>query len=374
VQSRSTKRIPRQNLATDAAVAGARRAADDTRRDASSYGSGARHVNVFFDFTDLELYYYHGSLAAIETMSDIPSDLAQLRRRIDEVDDRLQDLLVERLEIVSRIAAHKRGNDNVAAHQPAREAQIIRRLVSRYHGLFPPATLVRMWRELLAATTRLQGRFTIAVYAPPEAQGFWDIARDHYGSHTPMLTFRSTAQVIRALTEGHAAIGVLPMPEEEDPDPWWRHLLSTHDHAPHVIARLPFGARGNARSDSADALAIGYGGQHETGRDRTLIATENAPDISRGRMFATLSALGLACTFMASCEHAEGVNTLIEIDGFLPITDPRFARLREQFGPALYRLLGFGGYAVPLSAAELAPPRISEAPTSAGSAAAAARG
>lgn len=307
-------------------------------------------------------------------MSDIPSDLEQLRRRIDEIDDRLQDLLVERINIVSRVATHKRGNGGVAAHQPAREAEIIRRLISRNQRPFPPATLVRMWRELLAATTRLQGAFTIAIYSPPEAQGFWDIARDHYGSHTPMLAYRSTGQVIRAVTEGQAAIGVLPMPEEENPDPWWRHLLSTHENAPHVIARLPFGARGNARSDSADALAIGHGGQQRTGRDRTLIATENAPDISRGRMFSTLSALGLACTFMASCEHAEGANTLIEIDGFVPASDPRLARLREQLGPALYRLLPFGGYAVPLSAAELSPPQISGFTTSAGIVAAAVKG
>ncbi len=304
-------------------------------------------------------------------MSEITSDLEQLRRRIDEIDDRLQDLLVERINIVSRVAAHKRGSDGLAAHQPSREAEIIRRLISRNHGPFPPATLVRMWRELLAATTRLQGAFTIAVYAPPEALGFWDIARDHYGSHTPMLTYRSTAQVIRALTEGQAAIGVLPMPEEEDPDPWWRHLLSTHDRAPHVIARLPFGACGNSRSSGGDALAIGHGGQQETGRDRTLIATENAPDISRGRMFSTLSALGLTCTFMASCEHAEGVNTLIEIDGFVPASDPRLERLREQLGPALYRLLGFGGYAVPLSAAELSASPISGLAAPAGIAAAA---
>ena len=76
-----------------------------------------------------------------------------------------------------------------------------------------------MWRELLAATVRLQGAFTIAVFAPPEAPGYWDLARDHYGSHTPMLPYRTTSQVIRAVTEGQAAIGVLPMPEEAEPDP-----------------------------------------------------------------------------------------------------------------------------------------------------------
>jgi chorismate mutase len=290
-------------------------------------------------------------------MSDIPSDLEGLRRRIDEIDDRLQDLLVERVKVVSTVAAHKRSNRGVAAHQPAREAEIIRRLIERNRGAFPPATLVRMWRELLAATVRLQGAFTVAVYAPAAAQGFWDIARDHYGSHTPMLPYRTTSQVISAVTDGQAAVGVLPMPQEDDPDPWWRHLLSTDDNAPHVIARLPFGSRGNARPDSGDALAIGRGAEQDTGRDRTLIATENAPGISRGRIVSTLSALGLASTFTASCEHAEGANTLVEIDAFVPPRDPRLDRFRAQLGPALYRVLRFGGYAVPLAPAQLAAPK-----------------
>ena len=289
-------------------------------------------------------------------MADIPSDLEQLRRRIDEIDDRLHDLLIERMDVVSRVAAHKRGDGAMPPHQPAREAEIIRRLVARNHGALPAAALVRMWRELLAATTRSQGAFTIAVYAPPDAIDCWDLARDHYGSHTPMLAFGSTAQVIRAVTEGQAAVGVLPMPEEEERDPWWRHLLSDNDGTPHVIARLPFGARGNGRGAGAGGLAIGHGAQLPTGRDRSLLATENALDISRGRMFSILSALGLSCTFMASCEFAEGANTLIEIDGFIPPADPRLERLRGQLGAALSRLVRFGGYAVPLSATDLAPP------------------
>lgn len=308
-------------------------------------------------------------------MADIPSDLEQLRRRIDEIDDRLLDLLTERVEVVAGVAATKRNAGGVAAHQPAREAEIIRRLVRRNSGLFPPATLVRMWRELLAATVRMQGSFTIAVYAPPDSQGFWDVARDHYGSHTAMLAYRSTSQVIRAVTEGQAAIGVLPMPDEEEADPWWQHLLSAHENAPHVVARLPFGARGNARSDGADALAIGRGTLSPSSHDRTLLATENAPDISRGRMVSFLSALGLQCTLIVSCEHAESANMLIEIDGFVPVGDARIERFHAQLGPRLYRLLRLGGYAVPLGAAELAWPRQSDTvPAAPAAAAASARG
>lgn len=307
-------------------------------------------------------------------MSDTPSDLEQLRRRIDEIDDGVQDLLTERVEIVSRIAAHKRSVGGIAAHQPAREAEMMRRLVARNCGGLPAGTLVRIWRELLAATTRLQGTFVIAVYAPPEAQGYWDLARDHYGTHSSMLAFRNLGQVIHAVTEGQAAIGVLPMPVEADSDPWWRHLLSPDENAPRVIARLPFAGRGNARADGTDALSIGRSLQLPTGRDRTLFVTENAPDISRGRLFSTLSGLGLSCTFMTSCEHAEGVNTLIEVEGFVPIDDSRLLRFRAQLGPALYRLLRFGGYAVPLSAAELASPGLAGLGASAGLAATAAKG
>ncbi|MBV9863390.1 MAG: chorismate mutase [Alphaproteobacteria bacterium] len=313
-------------------------------------------------------------------MASSPPDLDDLRRRIDEIDDKLQDLLIERVEVVSAVAARKR-NGSAPAHQPAREAEILRRLVARQRGPFPTAILVRMWREMLAATVRLQGPFAVAVYAPPEAQGYWDLARDHYGSHTPMFPYRSIGQVFRAVTDGQAAAGVLPMPQEGEADPWWRHLLSMNDNAPRVIARLPFAARGNARTDGGDALAIGRGVQQETGQDRTLVATENAVGISRGRIFEMLSSLGLVCTFFASYEHAEGGNNLFEFEGFVPISDPRLERFRARLGAALHRLMPFGGYAVPLSGAAVTgaapagarppvPPRPAASPARPGEAAA----
>ena len=87
-------------------------------------------------------------------------------------------------------------------------------------------------------------------------------------------------------------------------------------------------------------------------RDR--LTAEASTDISRDRIFRTLSSLGLVCTFFASYEHAGSALNLIEIDGFMRITDPRLDSFRTQLGGALYRLLPFGGYAVPLPATALA--------------------
>jgi chorismate mutase / prephenate dehydratase len=284
-------------------------------------------------------------------MSAAPSDLAGLRRQLDEIDDRVHDLLIERAEIVGEVAASKKADEtdrDVAFYQPAREAQILRRLAARHRGALPFATIVRIWREMLAATVRLETPFAVAVFAPAEAQGFWDLARDHYGSHTPMSAYQSIGQVIRAVTEGRASAGILPMPQEGDPDPWWRHLLSEDANAPRVVARLPFGARGNARSDGADALALGPGKPQETGADRTFFATESAADISRARFLGLLSAADLRCTFFASWEHAAGAVNLVEIEGFVPAADPRLVGFRARLGAALHRLVPFGGYALPL--------------------------
>ena len=280
-------------------------------------------------------------------MTATPLDLEELRRRLDAIDDRLQDLLIDRAEVVALVAEHKRGN-NLNFYQPEREAQIIRRLVARHHGRLPLASLVRIWRELLAATVSLETPFAVAVYAPAGSPGFWDLARDHYGSRTPIAAHGSIAQVIRAVAEAPDSAGVLPMPQEGEPDPWWRHLLSQHRNSPRVVARLPFGPRGNARGAGADALVIGHGVQQNTGRDRTLIATETA-EISRARILGLLAALDLSCTFFASSEQIGCAVDLIELDSFVPLSDPRIETFRTQLGSALHRLLPLGGYAVPLS-------------------------
>src|SRR5205085_12105207 len=114
----------------------------------------------------------------------------------------------------------------------------------------------------------------------------------------------------------------MPIPAKYECDPWWRHPLSADDNSPHVIARLPFGARGNARSDGADALAIGRGSELPTGQDRTLFAAEYAPDISRGRIVSTLSELGLACTSFTSCGPADRAPTLLGIAGLVAAAAP----------------------------------------------------
>ena len=289
-----------------------------------------------------------------------PADSAidDLRRQIDEIDTHLHDLLMRRSGVVAQIGALK-GNGGEANRngffRPGREALIIRRLIERLRGSLPRATIVRMWRELLSATLRQQGPFAVAVFAPDANSGYWDLARDHFGSLMPATAHDKAGQVVRAVIDGPATVGVLPLPREDDREPWWPFLVSKDEGQPRIIARLPFGAPGNARGKSVEALAVGRVGQEETGRDRTLFVIESAAEVSRGGLREALAAAfltPLSVQLWRDSNHASTWFHLIEVDGCVRSSDARFSTLASRLS-GFSHVWPLGGYAVPLTPAEL---------------------
>src|SRR6185437_12724944 len=92
---------------------------------------------------------------ALRSTLDLPMSrtvpLEDLRRRIDEIDDQIHDLLMRRAELVEAIGNSKKS-ENAPVLRPGREARILRRLVARHRGRLPRSVLVRLWRELLSGT------------------------------------------------------------------------------------------------------------------------------------------------------------------------------------------------------------------------------
>lgn len=282
-------------------------------------------------------------------MTASAASLDDLRRRIDEIDDALHDLIMERIAVVERIAGAKQ-RDGIVAIRPGREAQILRRLVARHRGALPRAMLIRIWRELISGALALQGDFAVAVAAVDERADYWDLARDHFGSHTPMTIYHSIGEVLRAVGEKRAAVGVLPMPVEGEPTPWWPLLAGAGNAAPRVLARLPFGSRGNARGDGGvDALVIGHGTPDPTGADRSLIAFETGGEVSRARLIETLKSVGLTATLFAAFEREnERRWSLVELDDMVAAGDPRLARALTLLAERVAGIAHLGGYAKPL--------------------------
>jgi len=281
--------------------------------------------------------------------------LADLRRQIDEIDTQLHDLLMRRAEVVQGIGAAK---GDVASHsRPGREAEVLRRLIARHRGPLPKALIVRVWREMFASLTALQGKLAVAVYAPEGTFGYRNLARDQYGWRTPITAYRSAAQVLEAVAGGRATVGVLPVPRGDEAAPWWRSLASTGDSVAKVVARLPFAAVEPPDTDNPEALAVSLDGPEPTDNDCAFLLVETREVASRSHLRTLLAEASFeVLDTWVTQEDGDQCLHLIEVAGWVPDGDARLETLLALGEGTISQVWAGGGYAVPLSLEAMASP------------------
>ena len=282
-------------------------------------------------------------------MSDHIPSLADLRHEIDVLDDQIQDLLRRRAEAVQRVAGAKaREGAPGSVLRPGREAQILRRLFARHKGGLPAAALARIWREMITALYHLQAPVKVAVHAPNKSAARWDLARDYYGSTTPLQLCTTASAVLRALSGQPGTLGVMALPEDGEKESWWPLLASHSPDTPRVIARLPFAP--NPRGQFADlgAYVIANIQPEESGDDCTLVVLSSpVASPSLARISTLLGKAGLEGRVQAQYRQGDYGRVLVDITGFIADGDPRLALLVDAES-AISDAVVIGAYALPL--------------------------
>jgi chorismate mutase/prephenate dehydratase len=266
--------------------------------------------------------------------------LPALRAELDKIDDAIHDLLIRRAGVVEHVAR----SGKPAAFRPGREASIIRRLLGRHRGSMPSVALVRIWRELFAGTTAMQGEFTLAVCDPDPGAPVTQLAREHFGALTPLYTYPSPGQALVDVSKGFGSVAVLRYPSADDT--WWLALPS-HGPRLYVIARLPFWKPRPEGFPAAEALVVASTPADASESDQSLLGLECDADISRARLSSELAAIGLRSETMVLTRRQGSLvaNVLVEVDGVLSDADERLRHL----GPVLRRPVVLGSYATPVA-------------------------
>jgi len=274
--------------------------------------------------------------------------LADLRRRLDAIDDRIHEAIMERAFVVESIAALKQSTGQ-PSFRPGRVAEILRRLMARHKGPFPRQSMLRIWCEMLGGTVSMQGPFTVAIAVPDTGPGLKDVARDYFGSLAPMTVLRSGLEVVSAVGDSRATVGVVPMPSDKEAAAWWPALAGARGQGLRVIARLPFADFSDGRDPRDVALVIAAAPADATDADRVMLVIETRRETSRARLIAALGETGIPFTYVAA--HQTGARLcwhLVELDGPFPAPEARLApALRPLGGPAPPVWL-LGSYARPL--------------------------
>jgi chorismate mutase/prephenate dehydratase len=136
-------------------------------------------------------------------------ELSALRVAIDEVDDRLLELLNERGRLAARVAEHKQGQGR-PFYVPVRERAVIDRLQARNPGPFPGSAIRPVFQEIISACLSLEGGPRVA-FLGPEGTFTHHAVKRHFGASAPALPCGSIAAVFTEVERGAADFGVVPV-------------------------------------------------------------------------------------------------------------------------------------------------------------------
>ena len=209
--------------------------------------------------------FNHGFPMSSETPS--ASLLDEARRDIDAIDDQLLGLLKQRFDVTERVRQAKTsGGAQGLPVRPAREAQILRRLLAGARGgLVPAELLVRLWRGIINQSSVNQAPVTIHVSKHLGGNLAQRLKlRDHFAG----IAVEEWKDEVQALTQINVQQGDICVVETTRP--WAEAFLDGKAGEARVIASLPALANGEALPE---LLVLGQAPTWASGEDETLVIT-----------------------------------------------------------------------------------------------------
>ncbi len=194
-----------------------------------------------------------------------PPPLAELRAEIDRIDGEMHRLLMERGEIIGRLIQVKRTEESGSAFRPAREADMMRRLVERHRGILPLDTAESILRVVIATFTYVQAPFRVHADLSAGEAAMRDTERFHFGFTVPLVPHMGAAGVVAEVGKSKGDLGLVSATAPGSS--WWTALEG--GEAPKIIARLPFVERADHPA-GLPVFAIARPHPDAIGRDITM--------------------------------------------------------------------------------------------------------
>src|SRR5512143_700430 len=135
--------------------------------------------------------------------------IQELRKKIDDLDNKLLDLLNERARVVIEVGNIKKA-EKLDFHAPGREREILDRLTARNKGPLPQATLRAVYREILSSSLSLERPLKVA-YLGPRATFTHMAGMQQFGLAAQYVPVESIRDIFREVERGRADFGVVPI-------------------------------------------------------------------------------------------------------------------------------------------------------------------
>lgn len=290
----------------------------------------------------------------VDTTPAFELELAELRQKIDEIDEEIIEQLIKRVGIVKQVGELKQRTATTPCPiRSGREAEMLRRIIDRFRPTdFPAAAAASIWRIIIGASTGVESDFVLSIFYDEKETSLYWLAREYFGANTPIIRQPHIKRIIGDIMDGKASVGVVPFLRSDDVSNWWTVLMQTGENSPKIFAHIPFVYTDLPGKETPSALAIARLTPEPSGDDISILVIEADKNVSQSRLQTVFTAANLEVSWInIATINPASRHHLVEIKGFVTTATPEFLSSLAALGRAIFGSYFLGAYATPMTLA-----------------------
>ncbi len=135
--------------------------------------------------------------------------LKDIREGINSIDEQLLDILNRRAEFCMEVGKIK-STSKESIFKPFREKEVLERLKALNPGVLPEDHLLKIYREILSSSRKLQ-RPQEVMYLGPEGTFSYFVGVEYLGHSTDFKPCNNLKDVFRSVASKEAELGIIPL-------------------------------------------------------------------------------------------------------------------------------------------------------------------
>ena len=140
---------------------------------------------------------------------NLPKDLTDNRKEIDQIDQKLLNLIHERSKLVINAGKIKKKSGDKTFYRPDREASLIKTLQKKNKSSIPAENIKFIFKEIISACFTLEKKIKVYYLGPKGT--FSEIATTmHFGSSVEKVETENIGDIFREVAKNKNSYGILP--------------------------------------------------------------------------------------------------------------------------------------------------------------------